>query len=319
MRAFIAGLVLPLAMLFSSMAQAQDGQPFRYKAKPGDKQYFSIKSTLEQSQKINNIDVKNTIETTSIVEREVLEPDEKGNNVFREHHLHLIIEMQIGPLGEYTYDSKSTDNETGSTLGLALTPLYDAISGAFVVVTVSPQGEVLKVKGLKEAVEGGVDKDNPIAAQFALGAASEETARINYSEYFIQFPEKTLSAGDTWEIPYDLELGTLGKLKGKTVHVYGGPETVDGRRLHKATSSNEMKGDIEIKTAGLEIAGTVEIDASSGTAFFDAESGQLISRNSNISSSGDLVTVVGGMTIPIKQNQTQKIEIKRLDGPLREE
>ena len=319
MRTLLVVFLIPLLTMTSSFAQAQDGQTFRYKAETGQRFYYSISTSMEQSQKVNNADISNKVETKTIVEREVLEPDEKGNHVFRTRTLHMTATLTFGPLGEYKYDSKSTENETGSAVGVALTPIFDAMSGAIVDVTVTPQGEVLKVKGLKEAIEGAIDKDNPIAAQVSLGMGSEETAKINYREYFIQFPDKAIAPGDDWEIPYQLKLANLGNLEGKTTNNYDGPETVDGRRLHKISGTTDMKGDIEFKVAGIEVAGKVEISGSKTTSLFDTSSGALVSRVSEVTSDGDLVSIVGGMTIPIQQTQTQKVEIKQLDGPPREE
>lgn len=319
MRILIAAFLIPLVTLASSIAQAQDGQVFRFKAEKGQKFYYSVKASMEQSQKVNNVDVANKVQTSTLIEWEAMEPDEKGNLAFRSRTLRLQASLTFGPLGEYKYDSKSTDNETGSAVGVALTPIFDAMSGAIVDVTISPQGEVLKVKGLKEAIEAAVDKDNPIAAQVSLGMNSEETAKINYSEYFVHLPEKAVSPGDTWEIPYKLSLATLGNLEGKTTNNYEGLETVEDRPLHKITGTTDMKGDIDFKVAGIEVAGKVEITGSKTTSMFDAETGTLVSRVSEVTSDGDLVSVVNGMTIPIQQSQTQKIEVKQLDGPPRDE
>lgn len=319
MRTLIFAFLVPSLTVASSIAQAQEGQTFRYKAETGQKFYYSISTSMEQSQKVNGADISNKVESKTIVEREVLDPDEKGNFVFRTRTLHMTAALTFGPLGEYKYDSKSTENETGSAVGVALTPIFDAMSGAIVDVTISPQGKVLKVKGLKEAIEGAIDKDNPIAAQVGLGMGSEETAKINYSEYFVQFPEDGIAAGETWEIPYQFKLANLGNLEGKTTNNYDGPETVDGRRLHRISGATDMKGDIEFKVAGIEVAGKVSISGSKTTSLFDTETGSLVSRVSEVTSDGDLISVVGDMTIPIQQSQTQKVEIKQLDGPPRDE
>ncbi len=217
MRTLVASLVILFVILASSFAQAQDGQTFRYKAEAGTKLYYSITTSMKLEQKVNGQDVSTTIESTQIVEREVQKPDSKGNMVLRDHALHMTVKMNVGPLGEYVYDSKSTDNETGSTLGDALTPLYDAISGAYIDVVVSPQGEIISVKGLREAIQGAIG-DNPIAAQFSAGMNSEEGEKLAYSEHFVRFPKKALTPGENWEIPYDMQLGKLGKMSGKARH-----------------------------------------------------------------------------------------------------
>jgi hypothetical protein len=314
MRTFVASFVIPLAILASSIAHAQDATALRYKAETGTKQYYSVTTSVKLEQKVNGQAVSTTIESTQILEREVMEPDSKGNMVLRDHTLHMTVKMNIGPLGEYVYDSKSTDNETGSTLGDALTPLYDAISGAYIDVVVSPQGEIVSVKGLRDAIQGAI-RDNAIAAQFSAGMNSEEGEKLTYSEYFVRFPEKALTPGESWGIPYDMQLGKLGKLSGKARHTYEGVESHEGKQLHKVTSTLDISADIELKTGGIEVSGKVETDSSSGTAWFDAQSGRLISKTHESSTTGDLIRVAGGMTILIKQDQTQKVVVKLLDGP----
>ena len=314
MRTFVASFAILLAVLASSFAQAQDGPALRHKAQTGTKQYYSVTTSMKLAQKVNGQNQSTTIESMQILEREVLEPDSKGNLVLRDHALHMTVKMNVGPLGKYEYDSKSTDNETGSTLGDALTPVYDAISGAYVDIVVSPQGEVISVKGLREAVQGAIG-ENIIAAQFTAGMNSEEGEKLTYSEHFLRFPEKALTPGANWEIPYDMQLGKLGKLSGKARHTYAGVESREGKQLHKITSTLDVSADIDLKTGAVEVSGKVETDSSSSTAWFDAQAGRLVSKTYESSTTGDLVTVAGGMTIPIQQDQTQKIVLKLLDGP----
>ncbi len=96
-------------------------------------------------------------------------------------------------------------------------------------------------------------------------------------------------------------------------------ESLKGKQLHKLTSTLDVSADIDLKTGAVEVSGKVETDSSSGTAWFDAQSGRLISKTHESSTTGDLITVAGGMTIPIKQDQTQKVVVKLLDGPPRAE
>jgi hypothetical protein len=317
MRRILVGTLLAaaVAMLIPSSASAQDAIVFRYKGKTGDVRFYESSNLVELQQSVNGQDLSTKIGSRVVVKREQQESSETGRLQFRDTTNRLRVDMKLPQIGEFKFDSKSTENETGSLIGDALTPLYEALSGAVVDVTFSPRGEVLKVAGLKEVVEG-ILKSNPIAAQFAAGASSDEGAKLSYREQFLEFPEKALAPGDEWETDAAVNLPQVGKISGKTRCKYVGVDSGSG--LHRFTMTSDVKVEVDQKVGPTEVVGTVEVTGSKGEVLFDSAKGIVVKRESETKMSGDLVVSVAGMTIPIKQTQTMTQSSNLIDAPPRD-
>jgi hypothetical protein len=220
--------------------------------------------------------------------------------------------MTIGPLGEYKFDSKSSDNDRASVMGAALTPIYEALSGAIIQVTVTPLGEVTDVKGLKELIGDNLLKDNPFGAQAAV-AATDEGAKISYSDRFLDLPEQPVGPGDTWEKPYEMKLPGLGLAKGKSVYKLEGPDKVGDRATIKISVRDEMSIDLDLDQAGAKVTGSLSVNSSSGTIQFDPEAGAIVSKKTTQTLSGNLNVAAGGQNIPVQQEQTHTTTTELLD------
>ncbi|MHC4878517.1 MAG: DUF6263 family protein [Planctomycetota bacterium] len=310
-RSLLIGVIAAVSTMTSS---AQEPVSFRYLFEPGEKLIYDITTAVKQTQNVNGQPVKSEFAVAHRVEREVTEVDKAGNFVLSSRNQKLTATMQVGPLGKYEYDSAKTDNDTATPLGAAATPLYEALSNAVINVTLTPQGEVLTVAGLQEALNG-VLKGNPLTAQLAGGANSEDGAKATYGEHFLRFPETAVSVGDTWELPLQLAIPQVGKVSGKTTCRYEGTEVIKGRTLHRVTASSDVTVDVDIKQNGVRASGRIEMTNSAGTNLFDLQNGRLISRETQTTTSGDLVVVAGGQTLPIRQTQTQTHKIKLVEAP----
>jgi hypothetical protein len=309
-------LALFVGSLLTTPLLAQDATTFRFKAKPGDKRYYQISSTVDMSQKIGGQDLTTKIASKQSIEREVTKSDKDGIVALRARSLRLQLNSEFPGGIEYKFDSDSTDNNDGSQIGAALGPLYDAINGAIVELTLTPQGKVTKATGLAEAIKGAI-QDNAIAQQFAAGADSDEGVAHAMQDQFIEFPKKALSPGDEWEVPYDMTLPKLGTTTSTTKYKYEGldEDSGQGKSIHKFTFTTSMDFDIDLKSDQFTATGKLKISNSSGTALFDAEAGRLVSKKSETTLGGDITIEAGGNTVPIQQEQNQKMELKLLDGP----
>lgn len=307
-------LLLAISAIQTTLAPAAEPVRLRYRFVPDSKVYVRTQTSMDQTQNINGMEIVTAMQQTVTTEREIRQPDDKGQAQFRDRTLRLQMKMKAGPLAEYSFDSLSKDNDRQSILGLAATPTMEALSGAQVDVVLNDRGEVQSVKGLKEVLESAL-AGNPQAAQFAGAAASEDGAKMSYTEYFVPLPEKALSPGDTWEKPVVLALGQLGKAEGKTKFTYAGVKTSDGRQLHQIDFTPDISVDLDTKTDQYKLAGKLTTSAGSGTALFDLEKGELVSRTSELTMKGDLAIEIGGMSIPLRMQQTQKTTVTKLDGP----
>src|SRR3990170_4264051 len=137
------------------------------------------------------------------------------------------------------------------------------MSGSAVELVVPPLGEVKEVKGFAELF-ADLLKDNPIAAQF-VGGGSNEAAKTSYADQFPRFKDDAVKPGDSWEVPFEIDLPKLGKFKG---------------------------------------TGTFSTDDATGTVQFDPVAGKLVAMKTGFSLNGDMTITAGGKTIPLRMEQT---------------
>jgi len=310
MKQILRCLTVAAVMYGSCFAFAEDAVTLRYKMAKDQQQVYRKVETMKQSQSVLNMKIETEINSTEIGTRTLQETDGEGNLRFQSENKSLKVKAKIGPLGEYSFDSKSSDNDKGSDLGAALTPVYERMTGSSMTITHSPRGVVNKVEGFEELLKD-VLKDNPIGAQFA-GGGSDKAARFGFSEFFPVFSEKPVAPGDRWETPYELELPKIGAVKGKRIYTYVGPDKVGNRKTAKVTISSELAIDLNLDVKGAKVSGKMSIDESKGTLQFDPELGQIVSLENHYTISGNLNVSANGMEIPVTTEQTQRVMLELL-------
>ena len=307
LRRIVAGLVL---LTTAIVAQADEAMRLRYKMEADKPLIFKNTMTLNQKQSFMGQEIVMDMTTTDVAERTLQEIDDKGNLHIQTENKHLKVSMKMNPLGEYTFDSKSTERDEASALGGMISPVFDRLSGAILTVVISPRGEVEDLKGYKELMEG-VLENNPFAASFA-GGGSDEAQKLQMNQLFPTLPEKPISPGDKWEEPYEIELPKLGKFNGKTVFTYQGMEKKDGRNLAKITSRSEMSFNLDITMDQATVTGQMSIKDSSGTILFDPKQGQIVSIKDEVTMGGDMTITAGGQVIPATIEQKQTVTSEQL-------
>jgi hypothetical protein len=240
----------------------------------------------------------------------ISETDKKDLEIKTETKL-LLAKAKIGALGDYDFDSRKDDNEKGSALGQALTPLYERLRNATLTYTVTPQGKITKLQGYKELL-GDVLKDNPIAGQFA-GGGSEEAALMGLAEFVPFLSDKAVAPGTRWESPFSLNLDKLGKATGKRLYAYEGEGMVGKRKTAKISVVTEMSFDINIDMGGAKITGTMSITQAKGTIHFDPKQGCVVSLNNEYTVAGNMNVDAGGKNIPVAMEQVQTMTMELLD------
>lgn len=293
-----------LALLPAPNLRAEEAIQFRYQYSPSAKLLYRTAVTASQKQNVAGMDVENSQKTTEISEISLVETAQDGNFKLQSENKRMKVEMDIGPLGKYNFDSTSKENEKGSVLGTSLTPMYESMTGAYTFLTLTPRGEVTELKGFEETIKNAL-KDNPIAAQFA-GGGTDEAAKMAYNMIMPIFPEKAISPGDTWEQPYNIALPKLGDMKGKRVLKFEGMESVNGQKVAKISVTTELSANINIDVENqAKVTGKVSVTKSSGTYLFDPAAGRLLKFEGSMEMDGDMTVEAGGQTIPIKQSQKQ--------------
>lgn len=300
-----------MVLAIAQTAAAEEAKKFRYEFDKDDRFIYRTTTETQQTQSVAGMKLETSLKNVDVSIRTLQQVDDSGNFVLQSENKLLKVEMKTAPLGEYTYDSRSPTNEKGSTLGAALTPLYDTMKGAYVQITVTPLGEVVAVSGLSDLLKD-VLKDNPLAGQLGM-MGTDEAAALTYGDSFVHFAEKAASRGETWEVPFELKLPQVGTFKGKTRYRYEGPGKVGDRTTEKFTETTELTVELDVQSEGATVTGSISSTESSGTAHFDPEIGQIVSKKSEVKMTGNLTVQAGGQNIPVQQEQTIRTTVELLD------
>lgn len=306
-RKLIPLLTLACPLLFASAAAADKPVKLQFKMKKGQKLIYRSISTVKKTEEVNTMKIKTDLNTNAITVRTVKGVDKKGNFKLENEMKKVKMTAEIGPLGKYTYDSNSTDNEKSSMLGSWFTPVFDTVVGATVKVTVQPNGTVLPVKGFQELVAEAV-KDSPMKSQY-----TNEAYQVEFSESLVHLPAKAVKKGDTWTHKYEVKLPGIGKSKGSIKYTHEGASKVGSRKTIKISAVYEGSVEVNLKRDGQVITGTLTSSDAKGVIHFDPVAGQLVSKSKTSKSTGTLTVDVNGMSIGVETDQTTTQKYELLD------
>lgn len=291
-------------VLFLSAARADDGVVLRHKSAKGDKIVFRSTTDTKQTQEIMGMKLENTVHQEQFVTSTVDSVDDAGNAQVTVKNERIKMSATFDALGEFKFDSASSERDKSSQIGAAVTPLLERLSGMSVQVAFTPRGEVTGVKGyadqLKDILEG-----NPLAAQFA-GGGSDEAAKQSYQDATPNFPEKAVKPGDSWELPYSVDISRVGKMTGKRVFRYAGLDKVGNVETVKLEIGGDMKLELNIEMDGAKVTGTIASVSVTGTIQFDPALGRVVSSEGNATMNGTLNVAAGGQNIPVQNDQSVK-------------
>jgi hypothetical protein len=300
-----------VVFVLTAAATAQDPVPLRYQASKEALIYRKVHK-LKQTQTVMDKKITTDMTQTEIDQWAVAETEKKELQIKAETK-RLQVKMKITGVGDYEFDSTKNDNEKGSTLGAALTPLYERLtSGMALTCTITPQGKLTKLEGYKELL-GDVLKDNPLGQQLT-GGASEEAAKLGLAEFIPLMSEKPVTQGQRWEVPFQLNLEKLGKATGKRLYAYEGEGKVGKLKTAQISVLTELSFELDVDMGGAKVTGTVSITQSKGTIHFDPKKGRLVSMSNEYTLSGNLNVAAGGQNIPVAMEQTQHMSMELLDS-----
>ena len=302
---------LAFVVVGGEAAHAAEPLLLRYKYSLAQPLIYRTESTMQQVQTFAGQKVETETTQIDVAVRTLQKVDDQGNLHIRTENKQLQTTVKVKPLGEYKFDSRTKERESGSVLAGGLNPLYERLSGSLLDITFGSDGKIVEVDGYEQLL-ADLFKDNPLAKQFA-GGGSKQAAHAGYQELIDQFSEKAVQPGDMWEIPYELELPQIGKSQGKRVYTFEGMELAGERSLAKISVVVELAVDIDIEANGAKITGRLASSSASGTVLFDAAQGQTVSKTAQYTISGNMNVAVNGMTIPVQSEQTQSVKLELLE------
>lgn len=295
----------------AAVASAQKPVLLRYKYSTKTPLIYRTTTTVAQTQTVMGKQQKNRISTTEWHQYRLIRVAQDKSFALERENKGQLVTMKIGELGDYKFDSKADSNEKGTTLGDALTPVYETMYGSIIQLNQTPRGEVQSVKGL-DALLGQVLKGNKLARQF-VGGATDQGAKAGLKLSTPIFGVKPVKPGDSWTQTLDMEIPRIGKASGKKTYKFAAVETVKGRKVAKITYDIAMTVKVDLNTAGAKVTGETKIEKGTGTLIFDFAQGQIVSRSEAWTVAGNLTIAANGKEIAVKTTQKQTTKQELLD------
>ncbi|HUG92571.1 MAG TPA: DUF6263 family protein [Planctomycetaceae bacterium] len=301
--------LLAFALVASASARAGEGVTLQYKQKEGDRQIYETSSSMQQKQVVGDQTLQTAFTMKEIAVRTFKEPTADGDFTIASENKRLSFTANIPQVGEYTYDSRKSERESGTQLADELNKVFGRLDGAEITFTMTPRGEVRSVSGIQELL-ADILEENPIGAQF-VGGGSNEAYKIGLAERLVYLPGKPVQPGDTWEQSFSAKLPSLGTMTAKRTFKYEGPDKVGDRPTARISVASEMVFDLNLDQGDADVSGTLKTTKGQGTAQFDPEAGRLLSFKSEIALSGELSVKVGEMVVAVQteQNQTNTTQL----------
>ena len=196
----------------------------------------------------------NTLQKTDLIWT-VLEVRSEGVVTLQQAIRRIVLEMK-SQNANFVID---TDHEKPlAGVGEIMAKEIRALAGSRFLVTTNKNGEVLDVKI--------PDDSSKKATPDGLAEAGLREIAVNSS---LQFPNKLVNVGDTWQKQFDLDMRTFGKLIVSTTYQYLGEELVEGQTLDKIRATTAMRASDPKDNSGLKLSQ----QESAGTIWFNNAQG----------------------------------------------
>ena len=237
-----ASLGFITAILFGHFcdASAQAQTTLRWKFKQGEKLHYSMdqKMLMKMSVMGMDIEIKNT--QTMDMTWAVLDVSEGGQAKMTQTIDRIRMKMD-SPMFALEYDSKE-GKEIEGPFGQILGPLFTALVGADIELTMSGQGEASDLKLPEKLVKAM--QSNPALAQMG-GMFTEEGLKNMMRQGGASLKKEAVSKGDTWNQKMEMKMGFIGTMKTNMDFTYLGPDTREGKKYEKIG----LKADLAIEPA----------------------------------------------------------------------
>jgi hypothetical protein len=206
-----------------------------------------------------------------------------------------------GPTGKVDYDSKDGKEPEGP-IGKIMTPIFKALAGAEIGLTMDPQGKVSDIKVPEKLTKAA--KSLPQGAGGGLSdMLSEDGLKQMMDQSGLRLPKEAVTKGKTWDQQLEMK-STFGKMKVDTVNTYEGSVTQDGKQVERVA----LKPKLAIETDENSPAKiTVKSQDAKGSAYFDNAAGRLVA--SNMAQNMEMAVSVMGQDVTQKLKQTVSMKL----------
>ena len=310
MKRLILGGLLTCFLGATQFAHAADPVQLRYKFTPGKVDTYQTINKTKQDISVNGQELSNTIDMTITATRGVEGQADDGKYRVKSTNKGIKVQGDFGPAGKYKYDSEAIEQDGGSVLSETLNPVFGSLASVEVTFTVSDRGEVGEVSGYAEAMQGVLQ--GPAAAAFT-GGGTDEAFKSSVSDTLPELPKDAVKVGDSWTIPYDLNMKGLGTFKGKRTYTLDEVAEKDGHQVATISMEMELEGDIDIKQGPAKVTGKFEITDSDAKYYLDLDTGRITSSDLKFTLDGKLNTDINNQTIGTDLSQEQTTSTKLIE------
>ena len=196
----------------------------------------------------------NTLQKTDLIWT-VLEVRPEGVVTLQQAIRRIVLEMK-SQNANFVVDTDNDKPQAG--VGEIMAKEIRSLAGSRFLVTTNKNGEVLDVK----IPDDSSKRANPDG----LAEAGLREIAVNSS---LQFPNKLVNVGDTWQKQFELDMRTFGKLIVSTTYQYLGEELVAGQTLDKIRATTAMRASDPKDNSGLKLSQ----QESAGTIWFNNAQG----------------------------------------------
>ncbi|MBI3861645.1 MAG: hypothetical protein HY290_07095 [Planctomycetia bacterium] len=292
-------------------AAAAEPVVLKHKFAKGDQLVYRKAETEKQHQKIFDMKLDTTTTREVVNSLVVDEVDSAGSALLKSKAVRRLMKSE-GPTGKFEFDSKSTERDTSSETGAAVTPVLERLTGSEYQLKVTASGAVVEVRGFAEMIADLV-KASPFGVLQAGFMSDNEGAAYSEQEQFVVLSDKAVAPGDTWEVPFDVELKGLGKIKGTLKYTYEADDKVGDRKTVRIGEVMDYSLEMKLDAPGARVSGTVSSTNSTGTVQFDPVAGRVVSSKRTSTASGQLTVEAGGMTFMLDDEEEHTATVELLD------
>jgi hypothetical protein len=257
-----------VALVLCVSASAQAAKQLRWKLKAGDKiQYEVSAKTIIDNKGEMPFKMTQTQTVDSTIDAESVDAD--GTASIKQTVDRLQFKME-GPFGNNEIDSDSDEKPEG--FAAAIADGAKAIAKQPVSLKANSRGEVSDIT-LTDEMSKKLEELSAAGGGLGAGMNADAVKQI-VKQIWTVLPEKAVSVGDKWEETNEMASGPLGKMKIVTNYEYAGSEKLDGIPCEKITVTMTQE---VVPDANAPLKVEIKNQENTGTLFFDAASGRMVS------------------------------------------
>jgi hypothetical protein len=289
--------LLAVAVVCGQAVAARAQTTLRYKFKQGEKLNYVMEQNMVMKLNVGGkesaMDVKQVMDLTWHFV--AVNSDGNAKLIQRMDRIRMSMNTPKGRVELDTNDKKEPDNQAARMMA----PVFNALAGADITMTMSPRGEFSDVRVPAKVTDAL--RSSPAASQMAEMFTSEGLKRM-VSQGCPVLPKGAVTKGASWAQPLDMKL-PFGKMNMKVTYTYEGPTTQAGRPLEKIGLKVHMTIEADPKAPGeIKLKG----QNAKGTVLFDNVAGRVTETTMN----QQMDTEVNADGVVIQQNTRQTVTMK---------